>query len=73
MLIGIRTPHPMIVKMEKMFLIILVNRMKIAASSPSFSTISGSFVLLTVPIHPNNPLLTGGGACFESAYFARGA
>ena len=59
--------------MTKMFLHILKNRKKMAASRPASETMSGSDVFHKGPSQAKTPLPSGGGACFSSACFSLGA
>ena len=72
-LIGMRTPHPMILRTRNIFRHILVNRRKTVATSPTWSIRSCSFVRTTGPNHANMPLPTGGGACLSSECLSFGA
>ena len=71
---GIKIPQPTTVKHANMCRSILVNLMKMAASSPTVSTSCCSFVRMRGGIQPKKPLsVMTGGACLLSACLARGA
>ena len=71
--VGMRIPHPTTVSAVKMLRLMRAKRKKRAASIPTVSINACSFVLSTGPSHDRGAFPTGGGACFESACFARGA
>lgn len=72
-LTGSNIPHPITESTRNMFRHMRVKRMKIAASRPTVSIKAFSFSFITTLNHAQGVLAIGGGACFESACFNRGA